>query len=244
MASSNPTTGLNTAARVRITSTAPTLTLSPTNTGQLLTYQITAEVTDVAGNVLDPQPQLYYNVIAGFDLATISDTGLVTAEAPGQVVVQVSAAAFGAVPGAFTPEGIPQTGIVYAEQTVKVTEGQVVPDFFFVLTSPSAGNYTITQSPETNSTWDETVTYTLGPTNANPTVLGTITGSGTLSFSHGSQNFVLQGTCAGSGTFHVIYTSSNSGPMISDPQFQFPCFSIRGKFSDSGTNSGQPYIPA
>jgi hypothetical protein len=234
------TTGLAIAARVRITSSASVLILSDTNTEQLTSYQIQAEATDVAGNVLDPQPQLYYNVIAGFDVATVSDTGLVTATAPGQAVIQVSAAAFGAVPGAFTPEGIPQTGIVYAEQSVTITEGYVKPDFFFVLSSPSPGNYTITQSPETNSTWDETVTYTLGPTNANPTVLGTIMGTGTLSFNSSSQQMVVQGTCAASGTFHVIYTSSNSGP-ISDPQYQFPCYSIRGKFTDAGTNSGQPY---
>ena len=54
---STVTTGLNTAARIRITSSAPTLVL--VGASQLLTYQIAAQVTDVDGNVLGSQPELY-----------------------------------------------------------------------------------------------------------------------------------------------------------------------------------------
>jgi len=236
------TTGLNTAARVKITSSAPTLILSATNTGQLLTYQITASVTDVAGNVLASQPQLYYDILAGHGSATVSDSGLVTGEAEGNVVVQVACTPFGQNVTQFTPSGLPINAIT-AEQSIQVTTGFIVPDFYFVLTSPSAGNYVITQHPETNSTWDDTVTYTLGPTNANPSVLGTITGSGTLSFSNSSQNFVVQATCAASGTNHWAWSTWNSGNLV-NPVFAYPVLSSRGRNDGaSGTsNSGTPYV--
>lgn len=239
---STVTTGLNTAARIKITSSAPTLVLSPTNTGQLLTYQITAQVTDVAGNVLDPQPDLYYDILGGFDSATVSDEGLVTAEAPGNVIVQVSAAALGATSNLFTPAGIPINAIT-AEQSVLVTEGAVPLDFYFTL-AYSEGTYTITQSPETDSTWSEEVTYTLGPSNANPTVLGTITGSGTRTFTNGSNNFVLQATDFVTGRFHAIFTMLNSGPLIGGTPM-FPQTSSRGggNGTASGTaDSGTPYV--
>jgi hypothetical protein len=244
-ASSNPTTGLGTAARVRITSNAPTLILSNTNTGQLLTYQITAEATDVEGNILDPQPQLYYNLLAGFDVAEVSDTGLVTGIAPGQAIVQVSAAAFGAVPGAFTPDGIPQTGVVYAEQSIQVTEGYITPDFFFTVSSLGGGSYQISQHPETNSTFSGAVTYVLGPPNS-PTaaVFGAITGTGTLNFSSSSPNFILTGTYLFDGvpqTYHQVWSAWGAGT--------FPVQSVRvggGGFGVSGhasNSSGQPYQP-
>ena len=41
-----------------------------------------ASVTDVAGNVLDPQPQLYYEIRSGFDypLTDITTEGLLTVD--------------------------------------------------------------------------------------------------------------------------------------------------------------------
>jgi hypothetical protein len=150
----NPTTGLNTAARVVITSSAPTLVL--VGATQLLTYQLSASVTDVDGNVLGTQPQLYYDIVAGTDVANVSHTGLVTATglAAGQCVVQVACAAFGATPGAYTPSGIPATGVVYAEQTIQVTPGvQILPDFSFTL---DANSYTVSA----NGTFSITITQT------------------------------------------------------------------------------------
>jgi hypothetical protein len=243
-ASSNPTTGLGTAARVRITSTAPVLILSATNTGQLLTYQITAEATDVDGNV-QTGVQLYYSLSAGFDVAEVSDTGLVTGIAPGVAIVQVSAAAFGAVPGAFTPDGIPQTGVVYAEQSVQIVEEFIQPDFFFTVSSLGGGSYQISQHPETNSTFSGAVTYVLGPPNS-PTaaVFGAITGTGTLNFSSSSPNFILTGTYLFDGvpqTYHQVWSAWGAGT--------FPVQSVRvggGGFGVSGhasNSSGQPYQP-
>jgi hypothetical protein len=224
MTTSNPTTGLSTAARVVITSLAPTLILSSTNTGQLLTYQIQAEVTDVKGNV-QAGTQLYYDIVAGHDVATVSATGLVTAEAPGQVIVQVSAAAFNAHPGAFTPSGIPATGVVYAEQSIQVTEGFIQPDFQFQLDYNSGtGIFTITQAPVPGSTWNGTVQYSLGqksafPGSPDPAVIATITGSGTATFTNGSTNFKLQGTDAANNVYHALYTTLSP---------TFPQYSVRG----------------
>ena len=76
--------------------------------------------------------------MAGNDVADVSDSGLVTATGAGQVIVQVSCAAFGTTPGAFTPSGIPATGAVYAEQTISVVPGvPITPDFSFTLSSSS-----------------------------------------------------------------------------------------------------------
>jgi hypothetical protein len=146
------TTGLNTAAIVLITSAAPTLTL--VGASQSLSYQITAEVTDVAGNV-QSDVDLYYSISAGHDVATVSDSGLVTAQAQGQVVVQVSAAALGNTINIFTPAGVPVNAI-YAEQSVQVVEGvPLLSSFSFTLSE-----YSVTITP-TGASAAITITQTV-----------------------------------------------------------------------------------
>jgi hypothetical protein len=234
------TTGIGTAARIVITSTAPTLILSPTNTAQRLTYQITASVRDVLGTPLSVQPQLYYDLLAGHGSATVSSTGLVTATAPGKVIVQVACASFGNSINLFTREGLPWNAIT-AEQTIQVTTGFILPDFQFSL-SFAAGTYTISQTPVPNSTWNGTVVYSLGqksafPGSSAPTVIATITGTGTATFTN-SSNFKLQGTDQTNGVYHAIYTYLNGGTVSPT----FPQTSVRGAGDGpNGTsNSGQP----
>jgi hypothetical protein len=147
---SDTTTGVGCVSRVNITSSAPTLVLIGAD--QALTYQITAEATDNFGTVI-PDVELYYNIVAGNDVADVSGSGLVTATAPGQCVVQVSAAAFGNTINLFTPDGVPLNA-VYAEQPVSVVEGvPILPDFSFTLDSES---YTV--GP--NGTFSITITQT------------------------------------------------------------------------------------
>ena len=238
---STVTTGLNTAARIKITSSAPTLVLSPTNTGQCLTYQLVASVTDVAGNVLGSQPQLYYDIIAGQGSASVSTTGLITGEAEGNVVVQVACAPFGQHVTQFTPAGMPINAIT-AEQSIQVKEGFIKPDFYFIL-SLSGSTFTIHQFAETNSTWNGTVQYSIGqksayPGSSNPTVIATITGTGTATFANSSSDFKLQGTDQATGVYHACYTYLNGGTVSPT----FPQNSVRGTADGpNGTsNSGQP----
>jgi hypothetical protein len=223
----NPTTGLNIAARVVITSSAPTLVLI--GASQLLTYQITAQVTDVDGNVLGSQPELYYNIVAGNDVAEVDDSGLVTATAAGQVVVQVSAAAFGNTINLFTVDGIPINAI-YAEQTVQVTPGvPVTPDFSFTLDSATihigtTGIATLTITQTAHAGFSGTTTFRIlgiaessvllwgGDGNGHPL---TITGSGTLVI-----RFITTGAAAQSIPFRVWGLANpqavNTGDLFGD----------------------------
>jgi hypothetical protein len=145
-----PTTGLNIAARVRITSSAPTLVL--VGASQSLTYQITAEVTDVDNNLLDPQPDLYY-ATNDDSIATVSDDGLVTAVGAGVVNVTVATPAFGNAISLWQVNGLPWNS-VEAEQSLQVVQGTpILPDFSFTLDS---SDYTVSA----NGTFSITITQT------------------------------------------------------------------------------------
>ena len=143
---STTTTGVGCISRINITSSAVTLVLI--GASQALTYQITAEATDNFGTVI-PDVELYYNIVAGNDVAEVSDSGLVTATGAGQALVQVSAAAFGNTINLFTPDGIP-INAVYSEQAVSIENGvPITPDFSFTLDSDtytvdSDGSVTVT----------------------------------------------------------------------------------------------------
>jgi len=132
----SPTSGIGVAARVIITSSAPTLVLQ--GSSQLLDYQITAEVTDVNHTPLDPQPTILYSVVTGQDIADIDDTGLVVAGTPGWCVIQCAV-------------GNLLSGFIYAEQNLLVTEGvPITPSFSFTLSTDSVTiSTTGTSSPIT-----------------------------------------------------------------------------------------------
>jgi hypothetical protein len=147
---STVTNGVGCISRINITSSATTLVL--VGASQRLTYQITAEATDNFGNVIEGV-ELYYNIVAGNDVAEVTDDGLVTATGAGQAVIQVSAAAFGNTINLFTPAGVP-INAVYAEQAVSIVEGvPELPDFSFTLDQES---YTVS----TNGTFSITITQT------------------------------------------------------------------------------------
>jgi hypothetical protein len=195
------TTGLNTAAVVRITSSAPTLVLI--GASQSLTYQLVSQVEDVDGNIIDPQPTVYYDVVAGYDVATVDDDGLVTATGAGQVVIQSSAAAFGATPGAFTPSGIPATGVIYAEQSVQVVQGvPLYPDFSFTISSD-----TVTLG----STDQQVITITQTALNGltNPVTYFFSVNLGGSGIGNGYQTSFIAGraTITGSGTATIKFST-------------------------------------
>jgi hypothetical protein len=146
------TNGVGCISRINITSSALTLVLI--GASQRLTYQITAEATDNFGTVI-PDVELFYNIVAGNDVAEVSDSGLVTATGAGQAIVQVSAAAFGNTINLFTPDGIP-INAVYSEQAISIEEGvPFKPSFSFTLSESS-----VTISP--TSAASVTITQTIG----------------------------------------------------------------------------------
>ena len=147
----------------------------------------------------------------------------------------------------WTPLGLPWNS-VQAEQTVEVTKGHVDPDFYFVLTD-WGDTFTISQHPETNSTWSETVTYQLLLINGNP-IMGTIVGTGTLTFSAAANQitpttsqFFVQATDLVTGRFHLLSSGWGNSRQLPSSGRQYPITSSRGVDSNaSGTaDSGVPY---
>jgi hypothetical protein len=224
---STVTTGLNTAARIRITSSAPELVLIGAE--QQLTYQITAVVTDVDGTALSVQPEIYYNIVAGNDVAEVSDSGLVTATGAGQAVIQVSAAAFGNTINLFTVDGIP-TNAIYAEQTVQVVPGvPVTPDFSFTLDSDSytvspTGDVTVIVTQAAIHGFTGTVSYRISGPYSN----GGLSQGGTITWNPTT----LQITGSGTGTITIAASSAPAGSVP---------FYVWGAAAPQAANSGDLY---
>jgi hypothetical protein len=219
-------TGVGCVSRVKITSSAPTLVLI--GASQTLTYQITAEATDNFGNV-QSDVELYYNIVAGNDVATVSDSGLVTATASGQAVVQVSAAAFGNTVNLFTPNGVPLNA-VYAEQTVSVVPGvPITPDFSFTLSSSSididsTGTATLTVTQTALHGFNGTVTYRI----SGPYFNGGLSQAGTILWNPTS----LQITGSGSGVIVFNATDAPAGSVA---------FYVWGVANPEATNTGDAF---
>lgn len=185
-----PTTGVGVAARVVITSVAPTLVL--VGASQQLDYQVEAQAEDIDGNVLESQPTIHYSVVAGNDVAAIDTEGLLIATFPGQCIVQAAV-------------GNLNSGFIYAEQTVQVVQGVALgPDFSFTLSSD-----TVTLGPTDTQTL--TITQTAlrdydGPVSYWFCQNGDISGIG-----NGYQSALLWSSgvqiAGGSGTAHINFST-------------------------------------